>query len=358
MMCNGINNKKNRIKVYPSVMSVVTTIIFACLLFACSGGGSSNENESEESIPNSAPQASAGPDQAVAGNADVELDASGSSDPDSDPLSYQWTQISGWVVTLDDSTTSKPTFTAPDVSTCETFVFSLLVNDGELDSETRDEVNIVVSPNILEGMSLAHSATVDAVSDGAFTFNNYWAQAQLNAQDIAASITYLGKDPASPDTWIRPYRTLASEYQVKLERCRQDNAKDADNGKCYPDNVPAAIAFNGRYGYYCGAGHPDGGNTTFAEGMPEPLDGVDYCCRLHDRTSWGPPNIDFHPFATEYSDFNECGIVMCLDQVMLSGNMTVLPSRVAAARTYWYQGAALICGGNQYNDPQAPVIIN
>ena len=46
----------------------------------------------------------------------VTLDGSGSSDPDGDPLSYAWTQVSGPTVALSDATAAQPTFTAPFVA--------------------------------------------------------------------------------------------------------------------------------------------------------------------------------------------------------------------------------------------------
>jgi LmbE family N-acetylglucosaminyl deacetylase len=90
---------------------------------------------------NSPPVANAGPDQSVSTGSSVTLDGSGSSDPNADPLSYQWTQTSGTPVTLSSATAQKPTFTAPAAAT--TLVFSLVVNDGTLNSPA-DTVSITV----------------------------------------------------------------------------------------------------------------------------------------------------------------------------------------------------------------------
>ena len=59
------------------------------------------------------PVADAGPAQTVQVNSAVQLDGSGSSDPDGDTLSYQWSQTGGTAVTLSSATAVKPTFTAP-----------------------------------------------------------------------------------------------------------------------------------------------------------------------------------------------------------------------------------------------------
>ena len=104
-------------------------------------------NEGAAPGPNAAPVADAGPDQTVASSAVVTLNGAGSTDADSDPLTYSWSQISGASVTLSSATAAQPTFTAPNLSVGDpdaTLVFSLTVNDGTVDSPT-DSVTITVS---------------------------------------------------------------------------------------------------------------------------------------------------------------------------------------------------------------------
>jgi len=94
---------------------------------------------------NSPPTASAGPDQNVAESTNVDLDGSGSSDPDGDTLSYSWSQTGGPNVTLNGAGTAQPSFTAPDVAAGNpvTLTFELTVNDGA-DNAT-DSVDIFVA---------------------------------------------------------------------------------------------------------------------------------------------------------------------------------------------------------------------
>ena len=90
------------------------------------------------------PVADAGPDQAVDVGDTVQLDGSGSSDPDSDPLTYSWSFDSvptGSTANLSDSTAVMPSFVA-DVA--GEYVVQLIVNDGTVPSDP-DSVVIVNS---------------------------------------------------------------------------------------------------------------------------------------------------------------------------------------------------------------------
>ena len=94
--------------------------------------------------PNSVPVANAGSDRTVASNSTVTLDGSGSSDSDGDPITYLWGRVSGPTVSLSNSNVSSPTFTAPTVTVRTSIVFSLTVNDGQVNSLS-DTVNITVA---------------------------------------------------------------------------------------------------------------------------------------------------------------------------------------------------------------------
>lgn len=87
------------------------------------------------------PIANAGPDQTANEGDLVTLDGSASTDPDNDALTYKWKAPEE--ITLSSETDVKPTFTAPDVTIDTEFKFSLIVNDGIVDSPA-DEVIILV----------------------------------------------------------------------------------------------------------------------------------------------------------------------------------------------------------------------
>jgi hypothetical protein len=82
-----------------------------------------------ESEPNRLPMARGGPDVTVKGGTMVALSGLQSSDPDGDPLQYQWAQVRGHKVSLLDPDTPRATFVAPKVSAKRLLQFRLRVTD-------------------------------------------------------------------------------------------------------------------------------------------------------------------------------------------------------------------------------------
>jgi putative component of membrane protein insertase Oxa1/YidC/SpoIIIJ protein YidD/sugar lactone lactonase YvrE len=81
---------------------------------------------------NCVPVADAGPDQSINGlGVTVNLNGNGSYDPDSEPLTYSWTQLSGPDHALDSYTSPTPSFITIGGGI---LVFQLVVNDGHVDS--------------------------------------------------------------------------------------------------------------------------------------------------------------------------------------------------------------------------------
>jgi MYXO-CTERM domain-containing protein len=91
---------------------------------------------------NVAPVASAGPDQVVNEGDLVTLDASMSSDSDSDPLTFAWSQTVGPNAMLSDPAVPMPTFTAPQVTVDTMLTFAVAVDDGIFTNT--DSVNVLV----------------------------------------------------------------------------------------------------------------------------------------------------------------------------------------------------------------------
>ncbi len=100
--------------------------------------------------PNTPPVADAGTDQAVTVGATVQLDGSGSSDPDGDPLTFNWQFISrpdGSVAALSNARIARPTFVADKLGD---YVLNLSVNDGRGGSDTA-QVTITAVEGGLKG---------------------------------------------------------------------------------------------------------------------------------------------------------------------------------------------------------------
>jgi hypothetical protein len=113
---------------------------------------------------NRAPLANAGLDQTVSEGVVVSLNGSGSSDPDGDPLTFQWVQASGIPVQLSNPNIANPTFTAPTgLTQNEVLTFQLTVSDGQL-SSVPDSVSITVLM-AQPSSNIAPLATVTASSE-------------------------------------------------------------------------------------------------------------------------------------------------------------------------------------------------
>lgn len=87
--------------------------------------------EIDDPAANRRPIARAGSDRAAVVGTEVQLDGTRSTDPDGDVLTYQWTQLAGPRVALDDEHAARPTFTPTRTG----FVrFGLSVSDGKATS--------------------------------------------------------------------------------------------------------------------------------------------------------------------------------------------------------------------------------
>ncbi len=122
---------------------------------------------------NSQPVANAGPDQTVTVGT-VQLDGSGSSDPDFDALTYSWSLIAkplGSTAVLSGPAGVNPTFVADMVGQ---YVAQLIVNDGHVNS-LPDTVSVTVGPSEPDrviGCGVLVSGTISAPGQvDQFTFS-------------------------------------------------------------------------------------------------------------------------------------------------------------------------------------------
>lgn len=177
---------------------------------------------------------------------------------------------------------------------------------------------------------------VDALQEQRLTFNNHWTTQDLDDLNISHSLTYQGA----------PFTTWKNDYDKKLAECTAYSGQQINGDTvCLPSKDAIFDCSAGsilEYGYYCGAGRPADGFWD-----KEPLDGVDYCCRMHDRNVWGP---------SPTSPMNACGAVMCLYYATEypAGAVQGFPE-VENARQCIYDWAKKLCGVIQIQPLDAPL---
>jgi len=92
----------------------------------------------------------------------VVLDGSAANDADNDALRYQWQQVGGPAVTLDDASASSPVFQAPEGLSNTDLEFELTVSDGT----TRVTTTVVVHVNADDDAPIAEAGAPQTVDEG------------------------------------------------------------------------------------------------------------------------------------------------------------------------------------------------
>jgi len=128
----------------PEVPDAGASLVFEVTCISDQGVESGDRITVNITDVNRPPQANAGDNQQnVASDSQVMLDASASMDPDGDSITFLWTQTGGPSVTLSDTSSAAPTFTAPGAPEGGVSLnFEVTVSDGNL--EASDAVTVTV----------------------------------------------------------------------------------------------------------------------------------------------------------------------------------------------------------------------
>ena len=237
-------------------------------------------------IADGPPNANAGVDFAVNEGQAVTLDGSASNDPNSDPLTYAWTQVGGTTVILVGANTSQPTFTAPTVALGgETLTFSLTVTANGLPDTDTVSVNVVNVNHVPE----ADAGDDQSVAEGAPVTLNGAASFDVDGdvltyawtQESGPSVTLTGANTANP-VFSAPvvsfggapgvvaslvfklsvsdgFAASPSEDTVTIDITNINNAPVADAGGGNTINENSALSLNGN-----ASSDPDGDALTFS----------------------------------------------------------------------------------------------
>lgn len=184
---------------------------------------------------NQPPVADAGADFTIASSRIATLDGRRSFDPDAEPLTYQWEQITGPPAVLDDPSLPAPMFRAPAAGFGSTFtiLFRLTVSDGN-SRPVFDEVLVTVvgSPNPPPtappppvpplNIGIAHQPHLVAeggqsllnamISGGAGTYSIRWSAASPNTGPIGSFL----QPNAATTSWIAP-RGFLGDYLLTCD---------------------------------------------------------------------------------------------------------------------------------------------
>jgi hypothetical protein len=127
-----------------------TTLTFRLTVSDGKGGTGTDDvnvvvTSSTSSTTNNPPVVDAGPDRYVLSGSTVTCEGS-AYDPDGDPMTFAWHQVSGPTVSMSGTTTLTMSFVAPKVTSDTSMKFRLWARDNR-NGETRDDVAIKVTTN-------------------------------------------------------------------------------------------------------------------------------------------------------------------------------------------------------------------
>ncbi|MGB0495663.1 MAG: PKD domain-containing protein, partial [Kangiellaceae bacterium] len=232
----------------PSV-NAPTVLVFEVTVSDDQGGSNKATVEVtvNDSAGNNAPVASVASANLTHTEGDtVTLDASSSSDPDGDVLTYLWTQTSGTSVTLNNANTAQATFTA-DASGNLAFQVTVTDSNGATDTAA---VNVTVNPAnqaptasasapsaVDEGASVTLNASASSDPDGdALTYQ--WSQ-------TSGTSVSLNNATSAQATFTAPSVTTATTLEFSVTVSDPDGETSTASVSVTVNDVPESDGGSG-----------------------------------------------------------------------------------------------------------------
>lgn len=203
-------------------------LVLSCFIGACGGGstgGTTTASTDSSMMPtpsgsgsvtqtvNVAPIARAGTDISVVVGSQVMFNGSGSSDANNDPLTYSWTftsKPSGSAAVLIDSRTVRPYFTSYVQGT---YVATLVVNDGKLDSSPSSAIITFAMEN---AAPVANAGRTQNVINGSLVTLDGTQSSDANKDALTYSWT-LASIPAGSKASLTGITTSKPTFIADLE---------------------------------------------------------------------------------------------------------------------------------------------
>jgi hypothetical protein len=157
---------------------------------------------------NDAPVANAGPDQIGVAAGEIRLDGSGSNDPDNDPITFQWQQVSGPGVALSGGSSAMASFTAVEG---QSYGFRLVVRD---DQGMQGVDTVTVTTTSTQAVQIVRFQAVPGQIRSGDQSTLDWQV--LNADSV--SISEIGTVPANGQRAVSPTRT--TQYRLTARNAR------------------------------------------------------------------------------------------------------------------------------------------
>ena len=197
---------------------------------------------------NHAPIANAGAAQTVTARSTVTLDASASSDPDGDPLTFTWSQTAGPTVVLSDVHVAKPTFTAPIVGTTTVLTFAVTVSDGQAQSAA--SVNVTIQPLSISGTITLNgpglpgvTVTAGSLSAVTSTSGGYTLSGVVNGTyTVTPTLANYVFTPASASVTVNSAAVSGVNFTAATITNQAPVVEAGPNGSV---TMPAAVTLNG-----------------------------------------------------------------------------------------------------------------